>query len=374
MLGDWVWLGQLASRIVADAGLADDAQQAAWVSASAPGAVHGSIENGNRRVQLYWALRRWISSTHRSDQRRVRRERVAARTEALPSTEELILRGEQQRRIWDALKELPEPLRGTLLLHFQDGLSVTEIAERSNAKADTVRRRIHRGVAILRDRLDADLGGGGVLALCAAIPGSRISSSSAAAWTAPPVLGITLTAGVLLMLKGLAALATVAVLVLAGREFMDAGVAHEVAPTAIAAESEDPTGPAAPDRLEAIEADVSLASKVRTEAPVSTETEMPAPTIATLTGQVVVHDIDGTVVTTTVTGTLEAALYFDRTGRGGITVHVQGGQFSLSLTRGADGAWLAPGQAAAPMSFTACQGPGKETHPWLGKAVPVELA
>jgi RNA polymerase sigma-70 factor (ECF subfamily) len=56
-----------------------------------------------------------------------------------------------------AIAALPEAYRETLLLRFVAGLSGPEIAERTGLTHGSVRVNLHRGVAMLRERL----GGGG---------------------------------------------------------------------------------------------------------------------------------------------------------------------------------------------------------------------
>ncbi|MEL6713189.1 MAG: sigma-70 family RNA polymerase sigma factor, partial [Planctomycetota bacterium] len=166
LLADWRWLGELARRLVFDPERADDARQTAWLDAASR-----SKPERPGRDRLRRALRRALWNGRRGDARRRHRESLASTPEALPSTAELIARGEQQRRVWTELQALDEPYRTTLLLHFQDGLAPTEIAQRSGLAPDSVRARIRRGVELLRERLRRDEAGGGLRALALAVPG-----------------------------------------------------------------------------------------------------------------------------------------------------------------------------------------------------------
>ena len=47
---------------------------------------------------------------------------------------------------------LPEPYRGTVLLRYYEEASLREIAERQAAPLETVRTRLRRAHALLRDR------------------------------------------------------------------------------------------------------------------------------------------------------------------------------------------------------------------------------
>ena len=51
------------------------------------------------------------------------------------------------------IASLPETYRETLLLRFVGGLSGPEIAERTGLTHGSVRVNLHRGVALLRERL-----------------------------------------------------------------------------------------------------------------------------------------------------------------------------------------------------------------------------
>lgn len=162
---DWLWLGRLCARLVRDPGLADDARQEAWMAATR--ASGGAPD----RRGLARALKRFLWRTRRAEDRRVHRERAAARHEAMPSASELVARGEQQRRVLDALLDLEEPYRSTLLARFQDGLEVRDIAAATGERADTVRWRVRRGLELLRARLEADRTGGGLAAVALGVPG-----------------------------------------------------------------------------------------------------------------------------------------------------------------------------------------------------------
>ena len=57
------------------------------------------------------------------------------------------------REAVDAIASLPEAYRETLMLRFVAGLTGPEIAERTGLTHGSVRVNLHRGVALLRDRL-----------------------------------------------------------------------------------------------------------------------------------------------------------------------------------------------------------------------------
>src|SRR5262249_60113810 len=88
------WVRSLARRLVRDAAAADDLAQQTFAAA---------IErppSPDRPVRRWLAavLRNFARQARRTESRRLARERVAARAEALPSTAELVERLAAQRR------------------------------------------------------------------------------------------------------------------------------------------------------------------------------------------------------------------------------------------------------------------------------------
>jgi RNA polymerase sigma-70 factor, ECF subfamily len=68
------------------------------------------------------------------------RDATAERTEAL--------------RLLDIVRTLPEAYRETLVLRLVEGLTGPEIAERTGLTPASVRVNLHRGMKLLRERLD----------------------------------------------------------------------------------------------------------------------------------------------------------------------------------------------------------------------------
>ncbi|MEM7518876.1 MAG: RNA polymerase sigma factor, partial [Planctomycetota bacterium] len=173
LLADLQWLRHLAARLIQDPGLAEDACQEAWLLAGGTGELAG------RRPALFRAMRRFAWRSNRSETRRRAREQQHAKSADLPSTAELIARGEERQILWRRLTELDEPYRTALLLKFQEGLATREIAARQGAQEDTVRRWIRRGLELLRERYKADRDGGGLESLALAALPLGLSSTSA---------------------------------------------------------------------------------------------------------------------------------------------------------------------------------------------------
>ena len=80
-------------------------------------------------------------------------------TAALRRTPEKVLPAEAD---WtaavEAIRALPEAYRETLMLRFLAGLTGPEIAARTGLTHGSVRVNLHRGVAMLRERLREDPG------------------------------------------------------------------------------------------------------------------------------------------------------------------------------------------------------------------------
>jgi len=98
-----------------------------------------------------------IARRHAADWRRRRRDTVP-----LEEVEPEMGTGEGEaadalfaRAALDMISSLPEAYRETLLLRFVAGLSGPEIAERTGLTHGSVRVNLHRGVAMLRKRLEA---------------------------------------------------------------------------------------------------------------------------------------------------------------------------------------------------------------------------
>lgn len=146
-------LGRLARALVGD-GAADDLAQETWVRAlerppRASAALGGWLDVVARRLAMQQG---------RSARRRREREvRVGARR---PSASEdapdvTLVRIEEQRRVLELLADLREPYRTTLYLRFWEDLRPREIARRTSVPVETVKTRLARGLALLRERLDA---------------------------------------------------------------------------------------------------------------------------------------------------------------------------------------------------------------------------
>ncbi|MBI5431853.1 MAG: sigma-70 family RNA polymerase sigma factor [Planctomycetes bacterium] len=144
------WVRALARTLVADSSSAEDVEQEAWLAALR----HPPRDASNPRGWLGTVVRNAARKLARERVRRSAREADVARDEALPSAAELVEQANLQRELAGFVVELDEPYRSTLLLRFFQGLEVSEIAARTGVPVATVRTRVQRGLASLREKLD----------------------------------------------------------------------------------------------------------------------------------------------------------------------------------------------------------------------------
>jgi RNA polymerase sigma factor (sigma-70 family) len=150
LLAHCEWLGRLARRLVSDPQAADDVVQETWLVALCrpPARIR------HMRSWLATVARNLVRERGRSEATRRRREEQVSRSERLPDTAELVERAELRRYIAGLVLALPEPFRSTVLLRFDEDLSFEEIARRTGIPSSTVRGRLKRGLALLREELD----------------------------------------------------------------------------------------------------------------------------------------------------------------------------------------------------------------------------
>ena len=73
--------------------------------------------------------------------------------DARPLAWEVMAQHEQAERIGAALVSIPAEYRETVMLRFQEGLALEEIAKVTGAKLGTVKSRLYRGLDMLMTRL-----------------------------------------------------------------------------------------------------------------------------------------------------------------------------------------------------------------------------
>ena len=151
------WVQALARSLVRDPDVAEDVAQQTWLTA---------LERPPRTAHTGPSLRAWLAAVTRTaarqsvrsaNRRTAREQRVAEAgpTEEAPALD-VVAKGEIQRDLVDRVLELDEPYRSTVLLRYLDGLTGPEIAERTGVGHAAVRKRLSRGLAMLRVRLDTE--------------------------------------------------------------------------------------------------------------------------------------------------------------------------------------------------------------------------
>ncbi len=151
------WVHRLARRLTADSGLAEDAAQEAAMALS----LQPPGKGVNVRAWLGGVLKNRIRQGRRAAGRRSHHEAASARAEVQPSALDLVARASVQRQVVDTVLGLREPYRTVVLLRYFEGLTPGKIAAREGLPVETVKTRLKRGLALLREQLDAEHGGDG---------------------------------------------------------------------------------------------------------------------------------------------------------------------------------------------------------------------
>ncbi len=147
------WVRRLAGSFVRDEASVDDLEQETWLAAL------------RRPPRREGALRGWLSRVVRgrasnalraAGRRRVYEER-GARPEPVRSAGAVVAEAEIHKRLVVAVLELGEPYRTTVLMRYFDGVPPREIGRGMDVPVETVRTRLRRALASLRDGLS---GGG----------------------------------------------------------------------------------------------------------------------------------------------------------------------------------------------------------------------
>jgi RNA polymerase sigma factor (sigma-70 family) len=191
------FLRRLARDLVGDPSAADDAVQEVYLRAL----ERPPRNESNLRAWLRTVLTNLIRTRARNDSRRTLREldRLQPEAFALQHEHESALRS-----VTEAVLALEEPLRSTVLQHYFQGLSSSEIAEREHLPVSTVKSRLQRALEILRARMKRENGGAWSRALIALVVPAAAVKSVPIAGVGKGVLAMTMktkiAAGVALLL------------------------------------------------------------------------------------------------------------------------------------------------------------------------------
>ena len=172
------WVRTLALWLVKNESEAEDIVQETWLAALEQPPEDGS----GPRSWLYRVVQNLARKSGRNRSRRRDREDRYTPPGEVPSTDELVQQAATQKRVVELVLGLPDTYRGVLLLRFFEGLPPRRIAESLDLPVETVRTRIKRGLARLREGLEdgAD-----------SIPRSSLILLAGAGLTARPALAST---------------------------------------------------------------------------------------------------------------------------------------------------------------------------------------
>ncbi|MCP3920575.1 MAG: sigma-70 family RNA polymerase sigma factor [bacterium] len=284
-----VFLRRLAGAITSTDADADDLVQDTWVTALERPPAHADGPRG----WLARAAQRLNGKRRRTETRREVREERAARPEAIEVRPDAALVLQEVVR---AVVALEEPLRATVTARYFEDLSVREIARRHGVSVPTVKGRLRRARAELREALD-DFADGDRRAWCLALASLGLGGPPRVLAPPDPATSVgstslsipTFVAGALFMIVNAkaVAVATVALAVAIGLSWRSAEAEPE------------PLAPSAANATVAQQHEsMSVAARgdeQRRAAGTEEVTEEPArrPNVPTATLLVVVTDLDG---------------------------------------------------------------------------------
>ncbi len=148
------WVRRVVRGLVFDPHQVDDVVQQTWLAAlrTRPEGLE-SPKGWLRQVARHFAF-----ESARKAVRRRRAEPVVARAESERAADEIAHRLELHRRLVEAVAALDTPYRTVVGLRYFEDLAPREIAARLSLPVTTVRNRLSRALAQLRERFDAEFG------------------------------------------------------------------------------------------------------------------------------------------------------------------------------------------------------------------------
>ena len=201
LLAQTAWVRRLALSLSRDEASADDLAQDALAAALHRPPPEAASEG---------ALRAWFAAVTRNlaihrargDSRRDQRERAAARPELERSQERLRELEELRSELVKHVLTLPESSQQVVLLSFFEELDSAEIARRLGVPDSTIRNRLRRALAELREKIERKHGSDWRNLCLFALPttGAKVAAGSGAAFAAAGGLWWAGGAGMLLAL------------------------------------------------------------------------------------------------------------------------------------------------------------------------------
>lgn len=148
----------LAERLLFDADLAEDAIQQTWLAVL----EHPPRDPEHAGGWFTAIAKNCALKILRTRGRAARREHLAPATDSIePSPLETLDHVDLVATLRDEVEKLAEPYRKTLKQRFYEGIPPRRIAEIEGLTVDAIRSRLQRGLAMLRDRLEARAGATG---------------------------------------------------------------------------------------------------------------------------------------------------------------------------------------------------------------------
>lgn len=272
-------LRRLALSLVRDEGEAQELVQETWLRTG------GAPRSG---AWLRTVLRNLWRDRARGTARRAASEAAAARAEALPSSAEVVAELEVAEALAREVAALEEPLRQVVHLRYFEELAPDEIAARCGLPRETVRTRLRRGLARLRERMDRAHGGersAWALALAPLVRAAERNAAGGALAGGTVLVGTAMTTK--LLVSGAAAVAAAVGLWLWTR------TDEPAAPPALAAAPEVAAAPLAEPAPAADPAPEPLREPAPRAVPPSPATGTVPSTASGITGAVIVTDEAG---------------------------------------------------------------------------------
>ncbi len=190
-LAEAPWLRRLAASLASPAD-ADDLVQAAYERLVTHPPAHLESPRGWLRQVLRNAHRMRL----RASARREARESQGPAPTPLPSATTLAARAQVLGVLAQAVADLGEPFRRTVLLHYYEGVSLADIARDEDCPAATVRGRLRTGLQRLRAELDQAHGGERAAWAVAVSPLAATGTQIAGSTALGIGFGVVLLAGV----------------------------------------------------------------------------------------------------------------------------------------------------------------------------------
>jgi len=194
----------LARSLVLDESSADDISQQAFLAAIESRPSAGSP----LRAWFSGVVRNLTRLSHRKERNRLKREQIAARSDGDPSAASVAELREVRRIIVEAVLGLGEPYRSAIELRYFAELKTSQVAEKLDIPVETARTRLKRGLARLRECLDAEFGGDRTAWCLALAPlaGIKLTAASLATTSAATVSPVS--EGIPALIRGTIAMST----------------------------------------------------------------------------------------------------------------------------------------------------------------------